>query len=442
MEPLTRSEILKTLNSMGVEIPANTKLPDETLEKRLRSALDAAQEKNRFSDQLDLRSLRKWPLLKGGEPQAWDEGRSLLDAVKRGNMQEARQNHLASLLGADRHNELYVDPFMDLRQTVMSIANVLDQGLSWCIIQDPAHEQHAINIRFLHIYELDKKTPAIVLLYRPFSRENAMEGARWYHYQAYTNPRNTSNVGITIKATPLEQKVLLKLFSINAKLLPQDFVPEKQQHEEHYRASVLLPVGPLGFEAIGKLNNISGCAICGKRSGLRCGQCQSASYCSPECQRVDWPSHKPVCRSLKGGRWSTVTFRAQAPGTEGMYSALINRYTNMTRTEDILSNMVDPNAPPVPPPNVHSDKPFLVKLQVGLTGPSRDSIMVYDRQRSFGQVWLARGDDPAAFADLVAEMAGPRGGYGGVKMYRWAKRTGEWELSVCVDRTPETDIKW
>ncbi len=72
----------------------------------------------------------------------------------------------------------------------------------------------------------------------------------------------------------------------------------------------------------------------------------------------------------------------------------------------------------------------------------RDNLAVYDRQRSFSQVYVVRADGPAAFADLVAEMAGPRGGFGGLKMYRWAKRTGDWELSICVDRKPETDIKW
>ncbi|KAI0354489.1 hypothetical protein OH77DRAFT_505313 [Trametes cingulata] len=453
MEPLTRAEVLKTLACMGVELPANTRLPDDTLEKRLRAALDAAQEKGRFPDPLDLQSLPAWPLLTplGGAPPPGGEGRPLLDAVKRGNMQEARETHLARLAGASPHRELYVDPFMDLRQTVMSMANVLDQGIDWCIVQDPAQEAHAINIRFLHVYELDPKTPAVLLLYRAFSRSDAPEGARWYHHQAYANPRARApgrstpagSVGITIKATPLEQKVLLKLLGANARLLPPDFRAEahRQAHEARFRASVLLPVGPLGFDAVGRLNNIAGCAICGKRGGMRCAQCQSAAYCSPECQKLDWPAHKPVCRSLKGGRWTTVAFRTHAPGTEGMHTALINRYTNVSRASDILSSLAaDPRAPP--PPDVHGARPFLAKLQVGLAGPGRDTLVVYDRQRSFGHAYVARADAPAAFADLLAEMAGPRGGYGGVKMYRWVRRVGEWELAVCVDRSPDMEVKW
>lgn len=123
------------------------------------------------------------------------------------------------------------------------------------------------------------------------------------------------------------------------------------------------------------------------------------------------------------------------PGMEHMFSANINRYTSTTRITDIPT--LGPGDPSVPHADVHGPRPFLVKLQLG-----RDNLAVYDRQRSFSQVYVVRADGPAAFADLVAEMAGPRGGFGGLKMYRWAKRVGDWELSICVDRKPETDIKW
>ena len=120
----------------------------------------------------------------------------------------------------------------------------------------------------------------MVLLYRPFNRSNAIEGARWAQRQAANNPQNVGGIGVNIKATLLEQKLLLKLLKMNAKLLPSDFTVERQPDEERFKVSVLLPLGPLGPEAIGKLNNNTGCIVCGKRAGMRCGQCQSASYCS------------------------------------------------------------------------------------------------------------------------------------------------------------------
>ena len=41
------------------------------------------------------------------------------------------------------------------------------------------------------------------------------------------------------------------------------------------------------------------CFHCGK-SGAKlrsCGQCHRAYYCDRECQRKDWPRHKPACRA-------------------------------------------------------------------------------------------------------------------------------------------------
>ncbi|KAL1948271.1 hypothetical protein VTO73DRAFT_12346 [Trametes versicolor] len=417
MEPLTRAEKLKVLASMGIELPQDTKLLEEVLDKRLRNALDAAQEKDRFPDLSKRLDLPAWPRVNAGDIHS--TARPLLDAVKRGNMHEALQNMQAASLGLSAAPELFADPFIDLRQTHMSLANILDKGFMWCTIQDPDRETSAINIRFLKVYKLDDKTPAMVLLYRSLTRENAMDGIRC----------------MNISATALEQKLLLKLLEMNRKILPPDFQPQRRRYEEQYRASVLLPIGPLGFEAISKLTHDTGCEVCGKSGTSRCGQCQSALYCSPACQKIDWPNHKSTCRSLKGGRWSTVTFRPTMPGMEHMFSANINRYTSTTRIADVPT--MGPGDPSVPHADVHGHRPFLIKLQLG-----HNNMAVYDRQRSFSQVYIVRQDDPAAFADLAAEMAGPRGGFGGLKMYRWAKRTGDWELNICVDRRPETDIRW
>eukprot|EP00727_Mastigamoeba_balamuthi_P011513 m51a1_g6985 hypothetical protein (359) ;mRNA; f:149444-150520 len=36
-------------------------------------------------------------------------------------------------------------------------------------------------------------------------------------------------------------------------------------------------------------------AGCGAEGHLRCGRCMEERYCSPECQRADWPRHKVLC---------------------------------------------------------------------------------------------------------------------------------------------------
>ncbi|RPA82218.1 hypothetical protein BJ508DRAFT_375909 [Ascobolus immersus RN42] len=42
-----------------------------------------------------------------------------------------------------------------------------------------------------------------------------------------------------------------------------------------------------------------GCKVCTKTEGLKtCNGCKHISYCSRECQKIDWPSHKPTCKAL------------------------------------------------------------------------------------------------------------------------------------------------
>ncbi|KIM82054.1 hypothetical protein PILCRDRAFT_820955 [Piloderma croceum F 1598] len=45
------------------------------------------------------------------------------------------------------------------------------------------------------------------------------------------------------------------------------------------------------------------CTKCSRVATLsQCSRCKSAKYCSTECQRTDWPSHRPQCRppSIQG----------------------------------------------------------------------------------------------------------------------------------------------
>lgn len=48
-----------------------------------------------------------------------------------------------------------------------------------------------------------------------------------------------------------------------------------------------------------------------------CSACRGVKYCSVECQRADWKSHKPLCRQLSAERTSqgvsTSQLRADAP---------------------------------------------------------------------------------------------------------------------------------
>ncbi|TFY69765.1 hypothetical protein EVJ58_g251 [Rhodofomes roseus] len=421
MDSLTRQETLTILAGMGVELPPATKLPDEALQKRLRQALNGAQYVSNVlaNSPLDLATLSAWPL-----------AHSVYEGVRRGNLQEAQHNYQAKLQG--RETELYKNPILDARQTLMGIAKWWDEEHRWMVLQDPESEQCAINIRLLSVLELDKDTPVIVLLYQSVTRADVMEGLQWLNQMRDKN--GSPGYLVNIKCTPLEQKLLLRLLAINAKLLTSTYVPKKESSEKNFKVSFLLPLGPLSFEDVGKLNNDPGCVLCGRKTTSRCSQCQSVAYCGSDCQKADWSHHKRVCRSLNGGTWRSARFTTVLPGMEGMYAVPLNRHSSRATNAMNTPRQLDSS---VLQPNPHGSRLFLVKLQASLGG-TPSSIMVYDRQRSI-DVYI---HDPEVFDDMLREMRGPRGGYGGVKMYRWAKRISDWELSICMDKEPQTEIKW
>ena len=42
----------------------------------------------------------------------------------------------------------------------------------------------------------------------------------------------------------------------------------------------------------------SACLICNKSPAKDCASCKSARYCSRECQQLDWPLHKTLCKKI------------------------------------------------------------------------------------------------------------------------------------------------
>jgi len=52
----------------------------------------------------------------------------------------------------------------------------------------------------------------------------------------------------------------------------------------------------------GKVSGTQRCSVCNAKQAksggklMSCGKCRSVSYCSSECQHIDWKAHKPACK--------------------------------------------------------------------------------------------------------------------------------------------------
>ena len=145
-------------------------------------------------------------------------------------------------------------------------------------------------MQVLDTIDVGVDTPAVVLNYRAFTKEDGFESAPWCRYQIDREKEleRTSGIGdplngvVCIQCSRLEMKLLLKLLSMNASLLSPEYTPAKGPHEEQFKTSILFPLDSLSFDALGTLNSDSGCAVCGKKQTSRCSQCDHVLDLSPQ----------------------------------------------------------------------------------------------------------------------------------------------------------------
>ena len=63
---------------------------------------------------------------------------------------------------------------------------------------------------------------------------------------------------------------------------------------EFTRKELLAAKTALGSDVLAMDSRL--CHFCGVLALKRCGRCQKARYCSADCQRKAWPTHKTVCK--------------------------------------------------------------------------------------------------------------------------------------------------
>ncbi|TDL26562.1 hypothetical protein BD410DRAFT_763795 [Rickenella mellea] len=396
---------------MGVELPSKNKLPVDLLDQRLTKALDCAQQISKFiaTIPLDPSTLTNWsPSMK-----------PLVQATRRLNQTEAVQGCMADSSGLTAKVPLFKNSFTDLRMSIRSFGQYWDKGYKAFYIAGPEKDVGYL-LRVVNVYSVGEDDPIFVVLYgkRKVASDDDAFMRFLDHYQDVQG-----NI-VHAKATKEEQNMLLKLLDMNSKRLVPEYDTPRIPVEKEFKISFLLPICPLSQGDIGTLTHDTGCVICGTTTKTECSRCHSVRYCSRECQSSDWKDHKPRCKSVTDGTWTTLNFASVAPG---WFYWTVNRYDTLHSLKD-KNNIKEGTLEP--PPNLRGENVFLVKIQI-----NGFDLLIYDRKKKL-EVHVLRSGDPKGYAAVEKACSGKP------KIYRWAKRVGDHQLSVCLDIAPQEDIPW
>ncbi|KAF8159212.1 hypothetical protein B0H34DRAFT_702485 [Crassisporium funariophilum] len=414
---ITRDDLLILLASMGVSLPKTTKIPDADLHKRVLSALDTSQQLSDLIEKLPV-DPTNYPL--------WSSKKTLFEASQRQNMTEAICREMAhEKLGPLAPKE---EVFKEMRKSIMGFAYMRDMDLyEMCFADDS--EQWGILVRIFDVYKVKDDVPLFLFIYKE------LHATETHTLKDLQEVFRAGGDFVTLKTSDFERRALLKLFEANAKRLHprhQAINDEGQARLLGFKSSFVLPLCPINMRDLGKLTHNPGCDVCGKKNIRRCVQCLSASYCGKECQTKDWQNHRQTCRSLKGGTWRTITF--EEPPSAMPYQSIINRLDSMHNPATAGINKV--TSGDKIQPDIHNGKVFLAKFQISLSHLREAAdMLIYDRQRSFQAFWK-RSSDRQLFDSTRNSMGGR------MKFYRWARRVGDHQFEVCMDRAPEQEPVW
>ncbi|KZT37708.1 hypothetical protein SISSUDRAFT_1129421 [Sistotremastrum suecicum HHB10207 ss-3] len=408
----TREELASALSVMGVDVQQSNRMPELRLKKRLQRALDCAQLVSRRlpSGFLDPSGLQPW------------SGKKLEQVLCVANLKKLVESTTIARPNEPQPPE--ENEFKDLLTALVFLGAIRDQGVRALLCEDEG-ETVAICIRVVEAFHLDETTPVMIVIYDTDDRDH-------YKFTSLMFMHDQMENGILkVKMAPRSQKLFLRLLLMNSARLSDSYQPEREVYEEGFRLSFLLPTGPLTYQDVGALNEEKGCVMCGDKSSQRCSACQSEAYCGRDCQLAAWNSHKPLCKALQQGTWITVPFQNVGDALFRVSGSYIqfNRYTRADETPVI--EQVERGAPA--PPNIHADRPFVIKIQV-----NANSARIYDRRRSF-DLYLSLKNDPVNYQRMCALAST---GFRGLKCYRWAKRVSDFDFSICFDRSLPEDPQW
>ncbi|KAG8920882.1 hypothetical protein FRC01_000546 [Tulasnella sp. 417] len=296
-----------------------------------------------------------------------------------------------------------LDPFYILRGLVIALGEGFEKGVKEVAIED-AESGHAIFIKVVDVRKVNDKTPLLVVQFRLDAK--SLRGPYKYTFWKLAS----TNKLALLRCNTRSLMLLHRLLSLNS-----DRVPSSEYRSADLKATFILPVGPIEKTEIARLTRDFACAL-------------------HPTAAANWATHKKTCNNLTTATWSTMTFGTISRDlpvlkNKGLYS--------VTRSMDGGSQKFGAKLlqKGEVPPNEHGDNPFLIKVQYNGSA----QMMVYDRTRAL-ETLFDRKDNPRVYDQIVALVK--EKGFMGQKIYVWAKRTADYELSLALDKIPGQNVPW
>ncbi|KAG8976312.1 hypothetical protein FRC05_004228 [Tulasnella sp. 425] len=397
MLEVSKEALLDILGSMGVELPSDTTMTTEVLQERLEKAIDAAQYIHTFipakKNELDVASLAKWSR-SDGTVQFTVDRTSWKDAVE-----SARS---AFMGGFDDSVPKARDAFVAWKYLLNLLGEAYDAGRGGILLVDGATES-AVLIKIHEVRAINNRTPILLVHFRHAIDTTGIG----FNFGPDQQQRDDIQAHFFVRPA---QYLALRVLETNAKRIPPSYAPV----DPGLKLSFLLPVGGIGASETGKL----------ARNNTK-----------------DWKTHKRSCKKLDGAAWETFPI-----DTSGPFSHMSRPPTKFSTRDPIgIHPTLHPiqggrNTAKIPPMKKASTEPFLLKIQDNNT----PWLMIYDRSRELDAFFKREESDATGKWGKVRRVMEEKGIKLGLnmKIYCWAKRTGDRELSVALDCVPEQDVPW
>ncbi|KAF7335274.1 Ankyrin repeat and mynd domain-containing protein 2-like [Mycena sanguinolenta] len=190
-------------------------------------------------------------------------------------------------------------------------------------------------------------------------------------------------------------RMFARLLSHNADLVDKEWADDQQSHwniskeaSKETRISFFVPCLRPRFEVVEeietgkKVTPHAQCGNCQKHAKTMCGSCFGVSYCSPDCAKAQWPTHKLVCKISK-----KITSDPSALPKDTLYIPA-RAYIHWVLDFGFASEQecVKMGGPPVdePPRNQYGGERFICRALLANAGkgqwdPHQGKVVYYDK---------------------------------------------------------------